>query len=88
MSYNLTSRSGSESGFKAMVERCKKANVKIYVDAVLNHCAAPSKHLLQGMIGYRQAVRQVYTRYIVYQTFSCLEGDIYLGHVCIHMGVK
>ncbi len=37
VSYKLNSRSGDESEFVDMVQRCKKAGVDIYVDAVLNH---------------------------------------------------
>jgi alpha-amylase len=35
--YNLTSRMGNEDQFKAMVATCRKAGVKVYVDAVINH---------------------------------------------------
>eukprot|EP00440_Ansanella_granifera_P017258 gb/GFBE01018746.1/.p1 GENE.gb/GFBE01018746.1/~~gb/GFBE01018746.1/.p1 ORF type:complete len:518 (+),score=109.83 gb/GFBE01018746.1/:1-1554(+) len=42
VTYNLTSRSGDEEAFASMVSRCKAAGVKIYVDAVFNHCAAGS----------------------------------------------
>jgi alpha-amylase len=35
--YNLTSRMGSEAQFKVMVATCRKAGVKVYVDAVINH---------------------------------------------------
>jgi alpha-amylase len=35
--YNLTSRMGSEAQFKTMVTTCRKAGVKVYVDAVINH---------------------------------------------------
>ncbi len=35
--YALTSRMGSEAQFKAMVSTCRKAGVKVYVDAVINH---------------------------------------------------
>jgi len=42
VSYNLTSRSGTEKQFVSMVKRCKAAGVGIYVDAVFNHCAPMS----------------------------------------------
>eukprot|EP00435_Cladocopium_sp_Y103_P011270 s325_g2.t3 len=42
VTYNLTSRSGNEEAFKDMVTRCKKVNVDIYVDAVINHVASGS----------------------------------------------
>lgn len=35
--YKLTSRMGNEADFKAMVTACRKAGVKVYVDAVINH---------------------------------------------------
>jgi alpha-amylase len=35
--YNLTSRMGTQAQFKSMVATCRKAGVKVYVDAVINH---------------------------------------------------
>ena len=35
--YYLTSRMGTEAQFKAMVKTCRRAGVKVYVDAVINH---------------------------------------------------
>ncbi len=35
--YQLTSRMGSEAEFKTMVRTCRRAGVKVYVDAVINH---------------------------------------------------
>ncbi len=35
--YRLTSRMGSEQQFRSMVRTCRKAGVKVYVDAVINH---------------------------------------------------
>ncbi|CAF5008452.1 unnamed protein product, partial [Rotaria socialis] len=40
VSYKLQSRSGTEAEFIDMVDRCNKAGVRIYVDAVINHMAA------------------------------------------------
>lgn len=37
VSYSLTSRMGNEKQFKKMVSTCRKAGVKVYVDAVINH---------------------------------------------------
>lgn len=37
VSYALESRSGTRAAFVSMVDRCKKAGVHVYVDAVLNH---------------------------------------------------
>lgn len=39
VSYNLESRGGTESQFRDMVHRCNNANVRIYVDTVINHMA-------------------------------------------------
>nr|XP_054753871.1 alpha-amylase-like [Lytechinus pictus] len=39
VSYEINSRSGGESEFKDMVQRCNKVGVRIYVDAVINHMA-------------------------------------------------
>jgi alpha-amylase len=41
MSFIIETRSGNESEFKEMVERCRNAGVRIYVDVVVNHMAAP-----------------------------------------------
>ncbi len=35
--YNLTSRMGNETQFRSMVATCRKAGVKVIVDAVINH---------------------------------------------------
>eukprot|EP00913_Durusdinium_trenchii_P003567 g3299.t1 len=48
VTYNLTSRSGDEQAFAQMVQRCRGAGVKIYVDAVLNHCAASTGTSITG----------------------------------------
>jgi alpha-amylase len=37
VTYDLTSRMGNEAQFKSMVKACRKAGVKVYVDAVINH---------------------------------------------------
>ncbi|XP_077978425.1 alpha-amylase 1-like [Glandiceps talaboti] len=37
VSYKLTSRSGSESEFQSMVQRCNNVGVRIYADVVFNH---------------------------------------------------
>ena len=44
--YNLTSRMGNEAQFQAMVATCRKAGVKVYVDAVINHMTG------QGNVSY------------------------------------
>jgi alpha-amylase len=44
--YNLTSRMGTEAQFKDMVATCRKAGVKVYVDAVINHMTG------QGNLSY------------------------------------
>lgn len=41
ISFKLTTRSGTEDEFKEMVERCRDAGIRIYVDVVVNHMAAP-----------------------------------------------
>lgn len=46
VSYNLTSRMGNESQFKAMVSTCRRAGVKVIVDAVINHMTG------QGTLSY------------------------------------
>ena len=44
--YNLTSRMGTEAQFKSMVLTCRRAGVKVYVDAVINHMTG------QGDVSY------------------------------------
>lgn len=44
--YRLTSRMGSPAQFRAMVDTCRKAGVKVYVDAVVNHMTG------QGSLSY------------------------------------
>jgi alpha-amylase len=44
--YKLTSRMGTEAQFKSMVATWRKAGVKVYVDAVINHMTG------QGNISY------------------------------------
>ncbi|KAG7251283.1 hypothetical protein CRUP_031165, partial [Coryphaenoides rupestris] len=41
-SYNLCSRSGSESELRDMITRCNDVGVNIYVDAVINHMCGAS----------------------------------------------
>ena len=43
MSYIIQTRSGNEEQFKEMVERCRKAGVRIFVDVVVNHMAPPAE---------------------------------------------
>lgn len=37
ISYKIITRSGNESEFKSMVDRCNRVGVRIYVDIVFNH---------------------------------------------------
>lgn len=41
ISFKLETRSGNESEFREMVKRCRNVGVRIYVDVVVNHMAAP-----------------------------------------------
>ena len=40
ISYKIITRSGNETGFKTMVNRCNAVGIRIYVDVVVNHMAA------------------------------------------------
>ncbi|EEZ98206.2 Alpha-amylase-related protein-like Protein [Tribolium castaneum] len=40
VSYNLTTRSGSESQLSDMISRCNKVGIRIYADVIFNHMAA------------------------------------------------
>jgi alpha-amylase len=51
VSYDLTSRMGNEDQFKAMVRKCRKAGVKVYVDAVINHMTGQG-HTSYGGVDY------------------------------------
>ena len=54
VTYNLTSRSGSEEALRDMVQRCKKVGVDIYVDVVINHVAGGGGVGIAGSpYGYR-----------------------------------
>jgi len=60
VSYQLTSRSGTEEDFKAMVQTCKDQNVNVIVDAVINHMANPGKIPSEGRAGSDIAAKCVY----------------------------
>ncbi|MEO6703165.1 MAG: alpha-amylase family glycosyl hydrolase, partial [Jatrophihabitantaceae bacterium] len=49
--YNLTSRMGNEAQFKSMVATCRKAGVKVYVDAIINHMTGQG-NLSYGGVSY------------------------------------
>jgi alpha-amylase len=49
VTYELTSRMGTEDQFKAMVTKCRKAGVKVYVDAVINHMTGQGKTSYGGV---------------------------------------
>lgn len=52
ISFEIKSRSGNEKQFSDMVQRCLKAGVRVYVDVVVNHMAAPgSSSPLYGTAG-------------------------------------
>lgn len=42
ISYKIITRSGNESEFKSMVNRCNRVGVRIYVDMVFNHMTGKS----------------------------------------------
>jgi len=48
VTYKLISRSGNESEFIDMINRCKKVGVGIYADGVINHIAASSGTSIAG----------------------------------------
>ena len=47
--YRLTSRMGSEAEFKTMVRTCRRAGVKVYVDAVINHTTGQGRTSYGGV---------------------------------------
>ncbi len=48
---NFTTQTGSEKDLKHMIRECRKAGVKVFADAVLNHRASYCKDGCQGMSG-------------------------------------
>ena len=69
--YALTSRMGSEAQFKKMVSTCRKAGVKVYVDAVINHMTG------QGDTSYGGVTYAPYTYAGLYtpQNFHVPQGE-------------
>jgi alpha-amylase len=51
VSYNLTSRSGTEEEFKSMAMRCSAVGVAVIADAVINHMAASPSGTAYGVGG-------------------------------------
>lgn len=51
ISYHLNNRSGNRTQLAAMVDRCNRAGVRVYVDMVLNHMARGPDDPLCPMIG-------------------------------------
>jgi alpha-amylase len=51
VSYDLTSRMGTEAQFRSMVRTCRAAGVKVYVDAVINHMTGQG-HTSYGGVDY------------------------------------
>lgn len=62
VSYKLTSRSGTRSELIQMIQRCHKAGVRIYADAVINHMAScrPSCDTGQPQFGNRGVAGSTY----------------------------
>ena len=52
VTYDLTSRMGTEDQFKTMVTKCRQAGVKVYVDAVINHMTGQG-HTSYGGVDYK-----------------------------------
>ena len=51
VSYRLSSRAGSRAQFKSMIRTCRKNNVRVYADAVVNHMAAGGNDVLSHVNG-------------------------------------
>jgi alpha-amylase len=62
VSYKLVSRSGNETQFRSMTQRCKDAGVKIYVDVVSNHMAEGSGTGTAGTAYGNRAVPGLYSQ--------------------------
>jgi alpha-amylase len=62
VNYTLTSRMGNEAQFKSMVATCRKAGVKVFVDAVINHMARDGHDSYSGAHFDRYNYPGLYTR--------------------------
>lgn len=62
VSYKLTSRSGTRAELDQMIQRCHKAGVRIYADAVINHMAScrPTCDTGQPQFGNRGVAGSTY----------------------------
>lgn len=59
--YSLTSRMGNETQFRAMVGACRKAGVRVIVDAVINHTTGQGDHSYGGVTYSKYDYPGVYT---------------------------
>jgi alpha-amylase len=59
--YNLTSRMGNEAQFKTMVTTCRRAGVKVIVDAVINHMTGQGDTSYGGVHYSKYAYAGIYT---------------------------
>ena len=59
--YNLTSRMGNEAQFRSMVSTCRRAGVKVYVDAVINHMTGQGDVSYGGVHYTKYAYAGIYT---------------------------
>ena len=59
--YNLTSRMGNEAQFKSMVTTCRRAGVKVIVDAVINHMTGQGDTSYGGVHYTKYAYAGIYT---------------------------
>jgi alpha-amylase len=59
--YNLTSRMGNEAQFRAMVATCRRAGVKVIVDAVINHMTGQGDTSYGGVRYSKYAYAGLYT---------------------------
>ncbi len=69
--YRLTSRMGSEQEFRSMVSTCRRAGVKVYVDAVINHMTGQGDTSYGGVHYDRYAYPGLYSP----QNFHKYSGD-------------
>jgi alpha-amylase len=59
--YNLTSRMGNEAQFRSMVATCRRAGVKVIVDAVINHMTGQGDTSYGGVHYSKYAYTGLYT---------------------------
>jgi len=76
VSYKLESRSGNETAFISMVQRCKAVGVGIYADIVMNHMADTQSLTHASGIGGSNFGQRMFDKLYTPQDFHHTPGDL------------